>query len=183
MCAWPARCDCSTSWMISAFSRMQGYLMPRPPHPRSCFLKRKRFSVRSATASFKAIASRQILHLIGRCSRVNKSCQLVCCQPRRFPSTSHQYIEAAMPSRQQSSRCSPRRAALPARCGSSLQPSIAGVSDAECRFRTCSAGTLSGPDFCFILRVLAATMNQKSSFSNFPLFCLRSADREHADRE
>src|SRR6266513_436597 len=32
------RCDCSTSWMISAFSEA-GYLMPRPPHPRSCFFK------------------------------------------------------------------------------------------------------------------------------------------------
>src|SRR6516225_8543108 len=32
------RCDCSTSWMISAFSDA-GYLMPRPPHPRSCFFK------------------------------------------------------------------------------------------------------------------------------------------------
>jgi hypothetical protein len=30
------KCDCSTSWMISAFSDA-GYLMPRPPHPRSCF--------------------------------------------------------------------------------------------------------------------------------------------------
>src|SRR6516162_11015374 len=30
------RCDCSTSWMISALSDA-GYLMPRPPHPRSSF--------------------------------------------------------------------------------------------------------------------------------------------------
>ena len=30
------RCDCSTSRMISAFSDA-GYLMPRLPHPRSCF--------------------------------------------------------------------------------------------------------------------------------------------------
>src|ERR1700739_4503549 len=32
------RCDCSTNWMISTFSDA-GYLMPRPPHPRSCFFK------------------------------------------------------------------------------------------------------------------------------------------------
>src|SRR6478736_1547061 len=30
------RCDCSTNWMISAFSDAE-YLMRRPPHLRSCF--------------------------------------------------------------------------------------------------------------------------------------------------
>ena len=30
------RCDCSTRRMISSFSEA-GYLMPRLPHPRSCF--------------------------------------------------------------------------------------------------------------------------------------------------
>src|SRR5450631_4140030 len=36
------RGDCSTSRMISAFSDA-GYLMPRPPHPRSCFFEQTVF--------------------------------------------------------------------------------------------------------------------------------------------
>jgi hypothetical protein len=35
-CAWPADAICSTKWMISAFSEA-GYLVPPPPHRRSCF--------------------------------------------------------------------------------------------------------------------------------------------------
>ena len=32
------RCDCSTNWMISAFSDA-GYLTPRPPHPVDAFFE------------------------------------------------------------------------------------------------------------------------------------------------
>src|ERR1700737_273712 len=37
------RCDCSTSRMISSFSEA-GYLIPRCPHPRSCFFLSRRNS-------------------------------------------------------------------------------------------------------------------------------------------
>jgi len=36
------RCDCSTIRMISSFSEA-GYLMPRLPHPRSCFFEQTQF--------------------------------------------------------------------------------------------------------------------------------------------
>src|SRR5271155_2523030 len=59
-------------------------------------------------------------------------------------------------------RCSPHRAALPARCGSSLPPNNAGGSDAEC------PSALVLPALCparisVSSSLLAATMNQKSS--------------------
>src|ERR1700747_805915 len=66
-------------------------------------------------------------------------------------------------------RCSPRRAVLPAQCGSSLQPSTADVSDAECP-------SLPVPPALYPARIsvssslLAATMNQKSSFREDPHF-------------
>jgi hypothetical protein len=45
--------DCSTSRMISAFSDA-GYLMPRPPHPRSCFFEQTVFQRQFATRDFFA---------------------------------------------------------------------------------------------------------------------------------
>src|SRR5258708_10719307 len=88
-----------------------------------------------------------------------------------------------MPDRSQSSddgqapRCSPRRAVLPAQCGSSLPPSTAGGSDAQ------SPSALVLPAL-YPARIsassslLAATMNQKSS-SGSPSIFLMGDDREH----
>src|SRR5262249_21583296 len=59
------RCDCSTSWMISAFSDA-GYLMPRPPHPRSCFFEQ---AVLQGEVGHNLLqgssATTEILHLAG----------------------------------------------------------------------------------------------------------------------
>jgi len=52
------KCDCSTSRMISVLSDAE-CLMPRLPHPRSCFFERRFSRVRSATTSFNACASRR----------------------------------------------------------------------------------------------------------------------------
>jgi len=52
------RCDCSTSWMISA-SRMQNISCLVLPIPAHAFFKQAILQVRSATTSFKAVASRR----------------------------------------------------------------------------------------------------------------------------
>ena len=65
-----------------------------------------------------------------------------------------------MPSRRQAPRCSPRRAALPALCGSSLQPSTAGVSIVLRALYPARISVSSS--------LLAATMNQKSSLREDP---------------
>jgi hypothetical protein len=54
------------------------------------------------------------------------------CRPRGTPSTSRNTLRRRCLRGAKAPRYSPRRAAPPARCESSLPPSIAGVSDAEC---------------------------------------------------
>lgn len=56
--AFAGPCDCSTKLMISSFSDA-GYLSLVRYHPRSCFLSRRLSSVRSATHSLSAQASRR----------------------------------------------------------------------------------------------------------------------------
>src|SRR3954465_14079395 len=61
------RCDCSTSWMISAFSDA-GYLMPRPPIPAHAFFKQ---AVLQGEIGHDLLQGRglstKVLHLAGRC--------------------------------------------------------------------------------------------------------------------
>src|SRR6185369_4295003 len=61
------RCDCSTSSILSAFSD-EGYLMPRPPHPRSCFFEHTVFQgeVRHDLLEGCGLTTK-VLHLAGRC--------------------------------------------------------------------------------------------------------------------
>src|SRR4029453_3443683 len=66
-------------------------------------------------------------------------------------------------------RCSPRRVALPALCGSSLQPSTAGVSDAECPSELVLPALYPGR-ISVSSSPLAATMNQKSFLREDPQF-------------
>src|SRR4029077_4579502 len=66
-------------------------------------------------------------------------------------------------------RCSPRRAALPARCESSLPQSTAGVSDGECS-SPLALPALYPARISVSSSLLAATMNQKSSLREDPQF-------------
>src|SRR5882672_4771158 len=61
------KCDCSTSRMISVFSDAV-YLMPRLPHPRSCFFKQ---AVLQGEIGHDLLQggglTTKVLHLAGRC--------------------------------------------------------------------------------------------------------------------
>src|SRR5277367_1063167 len=84
------------------------------------------------------------------------------CRPPGTPWTSRNTSRRRCLRGGKARRCSPHRAALPARCGSSLPPNNAGGSDAEC------PSALVLPALCparisVSSSLLAATMNQKSS--------------------
>src|SRR5215217_3576988 len=91
------------------------------------------------------------------------------CRPRGTPWTNRSTSRRRCLRGGKAPRCSPRRAVLPVQCGSFLQPSTAGVSDAEC------SSELVLPEL-FPARIsvssslLAATMNQKSSLREDPNF-------------
>src|SRR5882762_5080398 len=84
------------------------------------------------------------------------------CRPPGTPWTSRSTSRRRCLPGGKAPRCSPRRVALPARCGSSLQPSTAGVSDAECPSELVLPA-LYPPRISVSSSLLAATMNQKSS--------------------
>src|SRR5271163_3476618 len=122
------------------------------------FLSRRFSRVRSATTSFKADVSRRRSF-----TSPEVAARAVSPANRRLPASRNsldqpQYIEAAMPSRRQSSEMfsSPRSPS------STLPPNNAGGSDAEC------PSALVLPALCparisVSSSLLAATMNQKSS--------------------
>src|SRR6201984_3477340 len=89
--------------------------------------------------------------------------------PPETPSPSRNTSRRRCPRAGTAPRCSPRRAVLPAQCGSSLPQSTADVSDAACP-------SLPVPPAFYPARIsvssslLAATMNQKSSFHEDPHF-------------
>src|ERR1700687_5443535 len=141
---------------------------PSPP-PLMLFLSRRFSRVRSATTSFKAVASRRrsftspdvAARAVSPANRV--------CRPRGTPWTSRNTSRRRCLRGGKAPRCSPRRAVLPAQCGSSPPPNTADASDAECP----SAPVLPA---LFPARIsvssslLAATMNQKSSLRENPQF-------------
>lgn len=73
-----------------------------------------------------------------------------------------------MPSRRQSSEIFSSPAVLPARCGSSLPPNIAGGSARRMSFSTCPAGTLPGPAFCFIFAAIRARISVSHACGSMP---------------
>src|SRR5258705_4978097 len=89
------------------------------------------------------------------------------CRPQGTPWTSRNTSRRRCLPDGKAPRCSPRRAVLPKQCGSSLEPSTADVSDAECP----SAPVL--PEL-YPARIsassslLAATMNQESYLRKDP---------------
>jgi len=101
--------------------------------------------VRSATTSFRAVASRR------RSFTSHGPCRppTGVSRPPGTPSTSRNTSRRRYPRGGRAPRCSPHHAALPAQCGSSLPQNTFGVWR-RMFFGTCSAGALSGPDFCFI---------------------------------
>src|SRR5277367_2364797 len=91
------------------------------------------------------------------------------CRPRGTPWTSRNTSRRRCLPGGKAPRCSPHPAAPPAQCGSSLRPSTAGGSDAEC------PSALVLPALCparisVSSSLLAATMNQKSSLRKVPQF-------------
>src|SRR5215211_5087657 len=105
------------------------------------------------------------------------------CRPRGTPWTNRSTSRRRCLRGGKAPRCSPRRAVLPVQCGSFLQPSTAGVSDAEC------SSELVLPELCparisVSSSLLAATMNQKSSLRedpNFVSWALTANMQEQAD--
>src|SRR3954470_14251828 len=94
------------------------------------------------------------------------------CQPQGTPWTNRNTSRRRCLLGGKAPRCSPRRAVLPKQCGSSLQPSTADASDAEC------PSALVLPALCparisASSSLLAATMNQKSSLREVPQFVSR----------
>src|SRR6516162_9140335 len=91
------------------------------------------------------------------------------CQPRGTPWTSRNTSRRRCPPGGKAPRCSPRRAGLPAQCGSSLPPSTAGASGAESSSVPVPPA-LSPARISASSSLLAATMNQKSSLREVPHF-------------
>src|SRR4029077_5232769 len=91
------------------------------------------------------------------------------CRPPGTPSTSRNTSRRRYLRGGKAPRCSPRRAALPARCESSLPQSTAGVSDAECS--SALAPPVLYPARIFVSSsLLSAPINQKSSLREDPQF-------------
>jgi hypothetical protein len=89
--------------------------------------------------------------------------------PRRLVGTGEDVPAVALAAVLVTANNSIRRAALPARCGSSLQPSTAGGSDAECP-SALVLPALYPARISASSSLLAATMNQKSSLREDPQF-------------
>src|ERR1700730_10080098 len=130
-----ARADCPTSRIISAFSDAE-YLMPRPPHPRSRFFRADGFraSVQRRPPSVRWPRGAGPLPR-PRLLRGPYRRRAASSRPQGSLSTSGNTDSGRSLHDGTARRCSPRRAGLPAQCGSSLLPRIAGVSPAGCLSR------------------------------------------------
>src|ERR1700689_301864 len=91
------------------------------------------------------------------------------CRPQGTPWTSRNTSRRRYLPGGKVPRCSPRRAVLPAQCGSSLRPSTADASDAECP-SALVLPALYPVRISVSSSLLAATMNQKSSLREVPQF-------------
>src|SRR6202140_3088915 len=110
----------------------------------------------------------KVLHLAGRrgAGRVARQPALAGLKELLGPAVIHRGGDAFPAAKL---RDVPRRAVLPAQCGSSLQPSTADASDAECP-SALVLPALYPARISVSSSLLAATMNQKSSLREDPQF-------------
>ena len=177
-CAWPGRCDCSTNSDDLRPSRIlqdiSCLVLPIPCSP--FFFKQAvlQGQDRPRPPSMRWPSRRKILHL-ARC------CRLAPCRPPTGdlpasrnsldPAVIHRGCDAFPAA--QLRRCSPHRADLPARCGSSLRQSTADASGAGCPSALVLRALCPVRIFCFIFGSLRHAMNQKSSLREVPQFVSR----------
>src|SRR5208282_1995902 len=100
-------------------------------------------------------------------------------RPRESLSTSGNRGSERSPRGGKARQYYPRRAALPVRCGSCLQPKSVAVSHDECSSRLVSP--VLSPAWISVSSSLLerATMSQKSSLTSTHPICLMSADGGH----
>ncbi len=110
------RCEASSVQIISGFSEA-GYLLRRPPHPRSCFFERTGLQGRLGHDLFRSGRFRpQILHL-GGCRPTDEPAR-----PPGMPSTMNDKDSRRSPRDSRAQQCPPHRANRPGQPWPSLRP-------------------------------------------------------------
>src|SRR3954452_363804 len=143
------RCDCSTRRMISAFSEA-GYLMRRPPQPRSCFFEQAVLQREIGHSLLQGAGlAPQRLDLVrrGGPGGVAGQALLASLQELLGPAV---YMDEVMPSRRHNSAMlsSPRKPSSTMRILSSAEKGRRVAR--RMSLTMVSAGALAGPDVCFI---------------------------------